>query len=137
MIPTASTTLSNTATVQPASAQPSKTYRIDFEHRRVIGITTGREAMVQAIALILQTERFYHLIYSWRYGAELRRLRGRSREVLESELRRVIREALLADSRITDVTGFEVSYPSRRSAHAKFTAVTIFGEVDSEVTVYV
>ena len=137
MIPTSNMVLSTTVTVQPAAAQPTNTYRIDFERGRVLGRVDGREAMVQAISKILQTERFDYLIYSWRYGSELKAMLGRSRSVLESELRRVIREALLQDSRITDVSSFSISYPMPRTAHAYFIATTIFGEVNSEVTVNV
>lgn len=45
---------------------------------------------------------------------------------------RVIREALLADSRITDVTDFEVAQIDKRTASVKFTAETIFGEIPIE-----
>ena len=49
-----------------------------------------------------------------------------------SEIKRVIREALLADSRITDVVDFEVVQIDKRTASVKFTAETIFGEIPIE-----
>ena len=95
--------------------------------------------MKQAIYKILQTERFEYLIYSWNYGIELNSVVGKSFQVFASEIKRVIREALLADSRITDVTDFEVAQIDKRTASVKFTAETIFGEIpiESEVNVNV
>ena len=88
--------------------------------------------MKQAIYKILQTERFEYLIYSWNYGIELNAVVGKSFQVFASEVKRVIREALLADSRITDVTDFEVAQIDKRTASVKFTAETIFGEIPIE-----
>ena len=44
----------------------------------------------------------------------------------------MIREALLADSRITDVTDFIVEQIDKRTVHVSFTAETIFGEIPVE-----
>ena len=88
--------------------------------------------MKQAIYKILQTERFAYLIYSWNYGIELDAVVGKSYQVFESEIKRVITEALLADSRITDVTDFQVEQIDKRTASVKFTAETIFGEIPIE-----
>ena len=106
---------------------------------RVGGFCDETEAMKQAIYKILQTERFEYLIYSWNYGIELNAVVGKSFQVFASEIKRVIREALLADSRITDVTDFEVAQIDKRTASVKFTAETIFGEIpiESEVNVNV
>lgn len=60
---------------------------------------------------------------------------GKSFQVLSSEIKRVIREALLADSRITDVTDFTVEQIDKRTVHVSFTAETIFGEIPVERTV--
>ena len=57
---------------------------------------------------------------------------GKSYQVFASEIKRVIREALLADSRITDVVDFEVVQIDKRTASVKFTAETIFGEIPIE-----
>ena len=118
---------------------PTKTYAMDLKNGRIIGYTDGQEAMKQAIYKILQTERFEYLIYSWNYGIELNAVVGKSFQVFASEIKRVIREALLADSRITDVTDFEVAQIDKRTASVKFTAETIFGEIpiESEVNVNV
>ena len=140
LIPTPSVvTIGQTVTVTPAAEQPTKTYKVDFDTGRVAGYVDETEAMKQAIFKILSTERFLYLIYSWNYGIELNAVVGKSYPVFSSEIKRVITEALLADSRITDVTDFEVAQIDKRTASVKFTAETIFGEIpiESEVNVNV
>ena len=133
LIPTPSVvTIGQTVTVTPAAEQPTKTYKVDFDTGRVAGYVDETEAMKQAIFKILSTERFLYLIYSWNYGIELDAVVGKSYQVFESEIKRVITEALLADSRITDVTDFEVTQIDKRTASVKFTAETIFGEIPIE-----
>ena len=133
MIPNATTVkIGEDLEVQTAAEAPSRTYKIDFDAGRVGGFCDETEAMKQAIYKILQTERFAYLIYSWNYGIELDAVVGKSYQVFASEIKRVITEALLADSRITDVTDFEVSQIDKRTATVKFTAETIFGEIPIE-----
>ena len=133
MIPNATTVkIGADVAVQTAADAPSRTYKIDFDAGRVCGFCDSTEAMKQAIYKILQTERFEFLIYSWNYGIELNAVVGKSYQVFASEIKRVIREALLADSRITDVVDFEVVQIDKRTASVKFTAETIFGEIPIE-----
>ena len=136
LIPTPSVvTIGQTVTVTPAVEQPTKTYKVDFDNGRGAGFVDGTEAMKQAIFKILSTERFLYLIYSWNYGIELNAVVGKSYPVFSSEIKRVITEALLADSRITDVTDFQVEQIDKRTARVSFTAETIFGEIPVERTV--
>lgn len=136
LIPTPSVvTIGQTMTATPAAEQTTKTYKVDFDTGRVAGYVDETEAMKQAIFKILSTERFLYLIYSWNYGIELNAVVGKSYPVFSSEIKRVITEALLADSRITDVTDFQVEQIDKRTARVSFTAETIFGEIPVERTV--
>ena len=81
MLPTTPKTILGTTEIIKQADMPSKTYRIDFQTGRISGTVDGRDAMVQAIRKILQTERFQYLIYSWNYGMEWSRLIGKSRFV--------------------------------------------------------
>ena len=112
-----------------AAAETSRTWRIDFARGRVMGMTDGKEAMEQAIYMLLSTERFAHLIFSRNYGVELGRVTGRDGGELESEVRRVITEALLADGRITAVRDFVFTRPERRTLAVSFVAETTVGEI--------
>lgn len=115
--------------IKTIAETPSKTYNIDFDNMRITGFCDDKLSMTQAIYKILLTERFDYLIYSWNYGIELNSIIGKSYPVFESEIKRVIREALLADSRITDVVDFEISQMNKRTVSVKFTAETIFGNI--------
>ena len=112
--------------------EPSRTYRIDFDAGRVTGSVDGLEAMRQAVYMILSTERFRRVIYSWDYGTELSRLLGRSGGGVESEARRIISEALLADDRVTAVRDFTFTRSSRRTLAVSFTAETALGDIAVE-----
>lgn len=115
--------------------QPSLTFGIDFDRGRVVGMIDGLEAVKQAVFLILQTERYRHLIFTMNYGSELEMLIGRDQLFVQSELKRRIREALMQDDRIEDVTNFSISFDGD-SALVRFTVVSVFGnfEAEQEVT---
>ncbi|MEW9093935.1 MAG: DUF2634 domain-containing protein [Clostridiaceae bacterium] len=111
--------------------EPTKTYKIDFEKAKVIGVCDDVEALKQAIQLILNTERYEHLIYSWNYGSELKDLTGKDRDITESEIKRRISEALIQDERINNVDNFIFKY-DKDGVIVDFTVFSIYG--DFEVT---
>lgn len=114
-------------------AEPtSKTYRMNLGGDTIAGTADGKEAMKQAIFKILSTERYEYIIYSDRYGAELSDLFGESIDYVKSEIKRRITEALLADSRIKDAHDFVFSQPERHTLQVRFTASTVFGDIDAE-----
>lgn len=122
-------TVGENITITPAAREPSRTYAVNFDTGRIVGFIDGQEAMKQAILKILLTERFSYLIYSWNYGAELNAVIGKSYPIFESEIKRVICEALLADSRINSVSEFKVDKIDKRNAAVSFIANTIFGDI--------
>ena len=112
------------------TVQTSRTYRVDWKNGRITGFTDGRDALEQAIYKILMTERFAHLIYSWNYGFEMSRLMGRSAPEVQAEAETLISEALSADDRIDSIKDFSIRFPDKRSAAIRFTAVSVFGDVE-------
>lgn len=50
---------------QQNNAMPSKTYYINRNTNRISGYIDDKDAIVQAIYLILSTGRYESLIYSW------------------------------------------------------------------------
>lgn len=95
--------------------QPSLTWKLDFTTGRITGMIDELEAIKQAVHKILETERFRYLIYSFDYGSELKSLIGSNPLFIQSEVRRMLREALTQDRRIegienvrTTVTGDEL-----------------------------
>jgi len=109
------------------STMPTKTYNIDFEKGRIVGMVDGLEAMKQAIYKMLSTIRFRHLIYSDDYGFD--NPIGSDEIFARAELPRRIKETLLQDERITDVVDFNAEYKGD-SALISFTALTLYGDAN-------
>lgn len=116
------------------STETSNTFFIDFEKGRISGFIDEKEAVKQAIMLILNTERYKFLIYSWNYGAELEALIGTHPDIVEDEAERLISEALLQDDRITAVYDFEFSR-NRDTLIVNFKVDSIYGDIDIETEV--
>ncbi|ABS39735.1 DUF2634 domain-containing protein [Clostridium botulinum] len=110
--------------------EPTKTYKI--KDNRIVGFIDNVEALKQAIALILNTERYEYLIYSWNYGSELNGLIGRQKDIAESEFKRRIREALSQDDRINNVDNFIFNY-DKDGVEVSFTVFSIYGEFAESV----
>ena len=109
--------------------QPGYTHKLDIDRQRVSGMTDKREALYQAIYLILNVERYAWPIYSWRYGSEFSDLIGKAKDYAMSEMKRRITEALEQDDRITGVGSWSFE-TGRKTVLANFTVYTIFGELD-------
>lgn len=120
--------------IEEVTEQTSKTFYLNIEKNTISNFCDGIEAMKQAIYCILNTERFEHLIYSWNYGIELKHLIGENTTFVIPELERVITEALLQDTRITEVNNFEFEV-NKNSIIAKFKVITTVGEIESEKVV--
>lgn len=110
---------------------PTHTYKWDYNTKRNGGYAEDLEAMKQACYKIIYTERYRHLIYSWNYGVELEDLFGKPLTYVYPEIKRRIREALLADDRVSEVDNFTFSH-IRGEVLAKFKVVTVFGELTME-----
>ena len=117
--------------VETVTEQTSKTYYLDIEKNIIYNFCDGLVAMKQTIYCILNTERFDHLIYSWNYGIELKHLIGESTTFVIPELERVIKEALLQDTRIIDVNNFDFDV-KQNEILVTFTVITTLGNIEME-----
>lgn len=109
----------------------SYTYNINRNTNRISGYIDDKDAIIQAIYLILQTERYESMIYNWYYGVEFDGLIGKQRDYVTSELQRVIREALTEDDRIIEVSDFDITY-TEDSALIVFLVETNIGDITVE-----
>lgn len=109
----------------------SYTYNINRNTNRISGYIDDKDAIIQAIYLILQTERYESMIYNWYYGVEFDGLIGKNKDYVTSELQRVIREALTEDDRITEVSDFDITYTDD-SALIVFLVQTNIGDITIE-----
>ena len=110
---------------------PGQTFFYDERSGALRGMADGWQATKQAAWLILNTERYLHLIYSFDYGAEVADLSGRSEEFVFPEIKRRVTEALLVDDRITGTSDFVFEHRKNRVG-VRFTVHTIYGDMQME-----
>lgn len=127
-------TLQNTPVQE--QEQPTCTWLVDWDKKRIVGMTDGLDALKQAVFCILQTERFEYLIYSFNYGHELKTLIGRSPSYVESEINRMITEALTQDDRIEGISNLKIEV-NGDNLLAQFDVITTAGRFEQEVDINV
>lgn len=127
VLPIGEFTITEELEVISESELPTRTYKIDFERGRCIGMTDRLDAMKQALYKAMNTVRFAHMIYSDDYGFE--EMIGEDRVFVRAELPRRIKETLLQDERITSIEDFTLDF-EKDNAFVSFTAVTIYGDVN-------
>lgn len=115
--------------------QPSRTYKLDFERKRIGGMIDNEQAIMQMVMKILYTERYAYVIYSSQYGVELDRMIGQDYDFIVSDLERTITEALTADDRVIDITDFQTNKIGIDKMEVSFTVNTFNGSVDIETEV--
>ena len=107
-------TTGSSLSIPVLSAQPSRTYALNIDTGELGGFVDGADAIEQFAKKAIMTARYRFPTYDFAYGCELEDIIGRdvSAALLETEIPRVIREALIYDERILDVTGFEITRDS-------------------------
>ena len=111
------------ATYTDTAASDTTTYgstvQFDFEkHEFILSPTgkqktvTGADAWGEWCVKALCTERFKYLVYSSDYGEEIDTLMGQSKPhaVIESEVRRMVKECLMCDPRTASVDEFSFTW---------------------------
>lgn len=111
------------------SVGPSKTWRIDLETGRIMRYIDGEESIRQYIRKALMTPVNRYLIYDDVYGEELSDLLGQSlsKDLMDVEIPRVVRNAIENDDRIFEVTDVIVTQYSSDSIHISVSVTTVDG----------
>ena len=120
--------------IQEETKEP-KDYEIDFKTGKLTGrMVTGIKAIEQWIYLALKTDRYFFTQYSWDFGSELSTLIGKhvSREYVESEVKRMVQDALLVNEYITSIENLTCSIENDVLV-AAFTVNTVYGVVEINV----
>ena len=113
---------------------PTRTWRFDEDTGRIVDVIDDEEALHQFIVKALRTVRYRYPIYDGQYGSEVTTLIGRnmSQALAESEVPRMIREALISDDRINAVTTGNLHRVSDR-LYATVLVDSVYGQIESEV----
>ena len=111
----------------------SRTYRV--LNGRVVGWIDNKQALRQAIEKLLHTERYVYEIYTDEYGIELQALIGENFDLVEAEIGRIIKEALLADDRIVSVENIQATKLDSTSLLITFSVESIYGTLAFEEVV--
>lgn len=116
--------------------QPSITYKLDRENKRIVAVYDDyKESIRQAVYLALSIERYDYAMYSWNYGIELSDLFGREKQYVVPMLMSRIKDALLQDDRILNVTNF--NFDINKSIYSvSFTVVTKYSNVDIKDVIF-
>ena len=119
----------NLIDIEEFETPPSLTYRLDFVNRRIIGKVDDKEAVLQFIKKVLDTNKYAYEIYDWYYGNELLALVGQSYDYIAVEAPRIVEEALLVDDRITYIDSWSFKKISVDTMEISFLVHTIYGDI--------
>lgn len=113
--------------------QPSKTYYIDFNKKRIIGKCDGIDALKQFIHKALITVRGkFPILYSDDYGSDIENAvfgDTPTQEYLLTVIPQLVKDCLLVDDRIIDVSDIEVNIDGE-NLYINFTVQSDFGDFD-------
>jgi len=115
----------------------NKSYRMDFENKRIVGTSDGLDSVVQAVRKILSTPRYSERIYSGDYGIEINNLMGKSIPYVRANLWLAINEALMVDNRILSVTLDSLDQVAVDALRATFSVQSKYGTFSSSLSVEV
>ncbi|MGE7843875.1 DUF2634 domain-containing protein [Lysinibacillus sp. NPDC093712] len=115
-------------------AEPSMTWKFDLENGRIGSFIDGKEAIRQYIRKALMTARNHYLIYDDYYGEEIRDLIGHNLtpQLMNVEIPRLVREAIIYDDRIASVPTVDVSQYGSDGIHVSVTVELTDGELLTE-----
>ena len=116
-------------------SMPGRTYRIDWNQHRMIGMITGLDAAAQAAAKILMTERYTYPIYDGEYGVELNMLMNQPVAYVAAHLENTVTEALQADDRMDAVTNFVFTPTGSDTVKATFDVETVEGVIQEGIEI--
>lgn len=114
--------------------QPTKTYKLNTQTKRIIGFVDENEAMEQAILKSCDTEKMYYDIYTWFYGIELESMVGEDFETVSLMVQDRITQSLQVDDRVITIRDFVIEELNTDECRMYFNCETIFGDIPIERT---
>lgn len=114
--------------------QNTLTFGINIRDNIIGGKIDGLDALRQSIYLMLNIESDQYIIYPYTYGINTLDLIGKPYYYVMAVLPSRIKETLMRDSRITDVTDFEFKV-NKNMILVKFVVHSIYGNIAGETGV--
>lgn len=115
--------------------EKTKTFLINVDENVISGTVDELEALKQSIYLMLNIEADQYIIYPYTYGVNTLDLIGKPSYYIIAVLPERLKETLMSDDRVTDVSNFEFEVKNNKIA-VKFNVSTIYGEnFESETVV--
>lgn len=108
-----------------------RTYRMDIQNKRIIGMIDGLEAAGQGMFKALQTRRYAYEIYDDQYGSDIMNKLGNidlSPDYLEADMPVMISDAFLNMEEILEIDDLQFEILDVDSIYVSFAASTIFGD---------
>jgi hypothetical protein len=115
-------------------AYPVHSFWVDFQERHLVGRVDGLDAIMQHIRFLLTVERYKYPVFTKNVGVDLDSLVGRDADLIRCILPARVRDALLVDPRVLDVTNFQFEV-NGSDVLARFKVTTIYGVGAAEVSV--
>ena len=112
----------------------TQTFNIDASKNIIRGKVDEVESLKQAIYLLLSVEADQYIIYPYTYGMKTVDLIGKPVYYVAAVIPNRVKDTLLSDDRITDVTDFTFER-NKNKLHVKFVVKTIYGDLDGETVV--
>jgi len=133
MIPVATNSLLNLT----VTTRPSLTYGWDSDNNRIIGKIDGQRSILQYVKKVLLTQRYSFPTNSGNYGSETEKLVGKDYDYIISEVERIIKETLLVDDRIQNISNFKTKLEGNDTMLISFRVNSVNGDifVESEVRI--
>jgi hypothetical protein len=129
MLPSIETTDYLTTALLAEQKEKTETFAIHMKENIVSGTIDDLAALQQSIYLTLSIEADQYIIYPHTYGLKTIDLIGEQPYYIRAILTDRIKDALLRDDRITDVTNFEFEN-NKNKMHVTFTVSTIYGAMN-------
>lgn len=114
----------------------TKTFAVNMNGDGICGFVDQLDALRQSIYLMLNTEADKYIIYSYTYGLNTLDLIGKPIYYVEAVLPNRLKETLLSDDRIIDVSEFEFT-ANKNKLHVQFVVTSIYGSFDQETVVII
>lgn len=112
-----------------------RTYKMDFDKKRIIGMIDGFDASKQAIQKALLTKRFAYQIYDDQYGCDIANKIGNTSltpDYLDSDIPFMLQDMLVPDDTIIGVGDVEFEMLASDSVFIKCLIQTIYGVTEVE-----